>query len=62
MAVSKSDGATAWESGYYFFGELYRNINNQKPNNRGLIGKEKDQETGLTYFGARPEATTPRPL
>ena len=53
VAVSKSDGTTVWESDYYPFGELYRNINNQKPNNRGLIGKEKDQETGLTYFGAR---------
>ncbi len=53
VAVSKSDGTTVWESDYYPFGELYSNINNQKPNNRGLIGKEKDQETGLTYFGAR---------
>ncbi len=53
VAVSKSDGTTVWESDYYPFGELYRNINNQKPNNRRLIGKEKDQETGLTYFGAR---------
>ncbi len=53
VAVSKSDGTTVWESDYYPFGELYRNTNNQKPNNRRLIGKEKDQETGLTYFGAR---------
>jgi RHS repeat-associated protein len=53
VAMSDSDGTRVWTGEYFPFGEQYRITNNQKPNNRGFIGKEKDTETGLTYFGAR---------
>lgn len=56
LAITDSAGQKAWEADYKPFGEEYTVAATQE-NNRRFVGKEKDAETGLDYFGARYMAT-----
>jgi len=52
MAMTNRNMAIIWEADYKPFGEE-QIITALKENNRMFVGKEKDKETGLYYFGAR---------
>lgn len=52
LAMSDSSGNIVWEADYKPFGEEY-DVTGFPENNRMFVGKEKDKETGLHYFGAR---------
>ncbi len=52
LAMTDENGVVVWEADYKPFGEEYRLTENIKNTHR-LVGKEKDTETGLYYFGAR---------
>lgn len=52
LAMTDSQARVIWRATYLPFGEEY-NVNGPLKNNRRFIGKEKDVETGLSYFGAR---------
>ena len=52
MAMTDSNGDVVWEGDYLPFGEEYE-IAGEVGNKNRFIGKEKDEETDLYYFGAR---------
>lgn len=53
VAMWDKDGKKVWEGEYYPFGEEFRITESPADNKKHFVGKEKDEETGLTYFGAR---------
>lgn len=52
LAMTNSSGTVVWKADYRPFGEE-QSITAAMPNDKRFIGKEKDAETGLSYFGAR---------
>ncbi len=50
--MSDQKGEQVWQAEYKPFGEEFT-VNDLVDNNRRFVGKEKDDETGLDYFGAR---------
>ena len=52
LAVSDSQARVIWRATYLPFGEEY-SVEGPLRSNRRFIGKEKDVETGMSYFGAR---------
>lgn len=52
MAMSNAAGQKVWEADYKPFGEEYT-LDNSPENDKRFVGKVKDEETGLNYFGAR---------
>ena len=54
LAMTNSSGAVVWKADYKPFGEE-SSITGAGVNDRRFVGKEKDEETGLSYFGARYE-------
>lgn len=52
LALSDASGQVVWDADYKPFGEE-GTIAGSRDNNRRFVGKEKDAETGLDYFGAR---------
>ncbi|GBD99837.1 tRNA nuclease WapA precursor [bacterium BMS3Abin07] len=52
LAMSDEGGNIVWEADYKPFGEDW-NVPVYPENNRTFVGKERDKETGLHYFGAR---------
>lgn len=52
LAMTDSTGKVVWKADYKPFGEE-QSVTATTPNNKRFIGKEKDEETGLEYFGAR---------
>ncbi len=53
VAMWNEKAEKVWEGEYYPFGQEYRSQNIKTSNKNRFIGKERDKETGLTYFGAR---------
>jgi hypothetical protein len=49
LAITDSEGEVIWQATYLPFGEEY-SVDGVLENNRRFIGKEKDKETGLSYF------------
>jgi RHS repeat-associated protein len=52
LAITDTAGSVVWRADYRPFGEEHL-ITGTKENDLRFVGKEKDQETGLLYFGAR---------
>ena len=52
LAMTDSTGKVVWKADYKPFGEE-QSVTGTATNNKRFIGKEKDDETGLEYFGAR---------
>jgi RHS repeat-associated protein len=52
VAMSDANGEVVWRADYLPFGEEHEVAGSVKNKNR-FIGKEKDEETDLYYFGAR---------
>ena len=52
IAMSDSSGNIVWKADYKPFGEE-QSVTGTVENNKRFVGKEKDVETGLNYFGAR---------
>lgn len=52
QAMTDSTGKVVWKADYKPFGEE-QSVTATTNNGRRFIGKEKDEETGLSYFGAR---------
>ncbi len=52
MAISDAHGQVVWRGDYKPFGEE-NSVSGALANDRKFVGKEKDEETGLYYFGAR---------
>jgi len=52
LAMSNMSGQKVWEADYKPFGEEF-SAGGSKGNSKRFVGKEKDSETGLNYFGAR---------
>jgi RHS repeat-associated protein len=52
MVITDTSGAVVWRASYKPFGEEEA-ITGEIENQRMFVGKEKDKETGLYYFGAR---------
>ncbi len=52
IALSDANGNVVWRADYRPFGEI-QSESGTAENNRLFVGKEKDDETGLYYFGAR---------
>ncbi len=52
MAISDAIGQVVWRGDYKPFGEE-ASVSSTLANDRKFVGKEKDEETGLYYFGAR---------
>ena len=50
--MSDQKGEQVWQAEYKPFGEEF-SVNDLVDNNRRFVGKEKDDETELDYFGAR---------
>lgn len=57
LLMTDANGEKIWEADYKPFGEEYA-IDATQENNRRFVGKERDAETGLDYFGARYLSTT----
>lgn len=57
ILITDSSGQNVWESADKPFGEDYA-ITQSIENNRRFVGKERESETGLDYFGARYLSTT----
>ncbi len=57
LMMTDATGEKIWEADYKPFGEEFA-IDATQENNRRFVGKERDAETGLNYFGARYMATT----
>ena len=53
VAMWDAGARKVWETEYYPFGKEYQTSTAIKNNDRKFVGKEKDKETDLTYFGAR---------
>ena len=54
LAMTNSSGAVVWKADYKPFGEE-NTVTGTAVNGKRFVGKEKDEETGLSYFGARYE-------
>ncbi|HMN14520.1 MAG TPA: RHS repeat-associated core domain-containing protein, partial [Bellilinea sp.] len=54
LAMTDASGAVVWKADYKPFGEEH-STSGAAANDRRFVGKEKDEETGLSYFGARYE-------
>ncbi len=54
QSITDSSGTVVWKADYKPFGEE-NSITGSAANNKRFVGKEKDEETGLSYFGARYE-------
>ncbi len=52
MAISDANGQVVWRGDYKPFGEE-ASVSGPLANDRKFAGKEKDEETGFYYFGAR---------
>jgi len=52
VAITDSTGNVVWRADYKPFGQE-QSITGSLENNERFVGKEKDKETGLDYFGAR---------
>ncbi len=52
VAMSDASGNVVWRADYRPFGEV-QSESGTAPNDKLFVGKEKDDETGLYYFGAR---------
>ncbi len=52
IAMSDANGNVMWRADYRPFGEIQQETGSAE-NNKLFVGKEKDDETGLYYFGAR---------
>lgn len=52
LAMSDTWGQKVWEADYKPFGEEFT-VDAARGNDKRFVGKEKDEETGLNYFGAR---------
>ncbi len=52
IAMSDASGNVVWRADYRPFGEI-QSESGTAENNKLFVGKEKDDETGLYYFGAR---------
>ncbi len=52
IAMSDANGNVVWRADYRPFGEIQQETGTAE-NNKLFVGKEKDDETGLYYFGAR---------
>jgi len=52
LAMTDSQGNVVWKAEYKPFGEEHT-VTGSADNNRTFVGKEKDSESGLSYFGAR---------
>ena len=52
VAMTDANGTVVWRADYKPFGEE-QSITGTVENNEKFVGKEKDKETGLYYFGAR---------
>jgi RHS repeat-associated protein len=52
LAMTDASGSVVWRADYKPFGEEHL-ITGTKENDLRFVGKEKDKETGLLYFGAR---------
>jgi len=52
LAMTNTSGTVIWKTDYKPFGEE-DSITGTIENNEKFVGKEKDKETGLYYFGAR---------
>ena len=52
LAMTDVNGNVVWRADYKPFGEE-QSITGTVENNEKFVGKEKDKETGLQYFGAR---------
>jgi RHS repeat-associated protein len=52
LAMSDAVGQKVWEADYKPFGEEFA-VDASRENDKRFVGKEKDEETGLNYFGAR---------
>jgi RHS repeat-associated protein len=52
LAMSDSTGNVVWRANYLPFGEEMIDLSTVQ-NNKMFVGKEKDSESGLYYFGAR---------
>jgi len=56
MAITDSTQTVVWQADYKPFGEE-KSAGDNKLNDKTFIGKEKDDESGLHYFGARYHAS-----
>ncbi len=54
LSMTDSNGTVVWKADYKPFGEEYA-VTGSAVNDKRFVGKEKDEETGLSYFGARYE-------
>ncbi|HCE68179.1 MAG TPA: hypothetical protein DER40_11850 [Geobacter sp.] len=54
LSMTDSNGTVVWKADYKPFGEEYA-VTGSAANDKRFVGKEKDEETGLSYFGARYE-------
>ena len=54
LAMTNSSGVVVWKADYKPFGEE-QSVTATTANDKRFVGKEKDEETGLSYFGARYE-------
>ncbi|MCM2356850.1 MAG: RHS domain-containing protein [Geobacteraceae bacterium] len=52
LAMTDSTGKVVWKADYRPFGEE-QSVTQTQVNDKRFVGKEKDTETGLSYFGAR---------
>jgi RHS repeat-associated protein len=52
LAITNSTGAVVWQADYKPFGEE-NTVTSSAANEWRFVGKEKDTETGFSYFGAR---------
>ncbi|ABA87391.2 RHS repeat protein [Syntrophotalea carbinolica DSM 2380] len=52
LAMSDASGQKIWEADDKPFGEEFT-VDGNGENDKRFVGKEKDEETGLNYFGAR---------
>ena len=52
QAMTDSTGKVVWKADYKPFGEE-QSVTATTSNDKRFVGKEKDEETGLSYFGAR---------
>lgn len=52
LAMTDSTGKVVWKADYKPFGEE-QSVTATTSNDKRFVGKEKDEETGLSYFGAR---------
>lgn len=54
LAMTNTSGTVVWKADYKPFGEE-QSVTAAIPNGKRFVGKEKDEETGFSYFGARYE-------